>query len=146
MSGQNQWANQQPQSQFYNQQNVNMNPSSVYNPQGTNGPPMQPPLNNSLGGALQNSYNANNNVNSTQYHADEEYRRLVLDFKTMDQNGDGRVDRNEMINFLTKKNIEADHRDEIVDEIFRKCDADGNGFIDLQEFVRHYLDIKNQLL
>ena len=63
----------------------------------------------------------------------------------MDLNGDGRVERKEMINFLTKKNIDADHRDEIVDEIFRKCDIDGNGFIELEEFVQHYLDIKNQL-
>ena len=63
----------------------------------------------------------------------------------MDLNGDGRVERKEMINFLTKKNIDADHRDEIVYEIFRKCDIDGNGFIELEEFVQHYLDIKNQL-
>lgn len=35
----------------------------------------------------------------------EEYRRLCADFKTMDQNGDGHVDRQEMLNYLTQKGV-----------------------------------------
>jgi len=35
---------------------------------------------------------------------------------------------------------------QIVDELFSKCDEDGNGTIELNEFVSHYLDTRNQLL
>ena len=42
--------------------------------------------------------------------------------------------------------MDINHRTEIVDEIFRKCDEDRNGFIDLNEFVKYYLDTKNQLV
>lgn len=31
---------------------------------------------------------------------------------------------------------------EIVEEIFRKCDQDHNGFIDQEEFIRLYVDTK----
>jgi Ca2+-binding EF-hand superfamily protein len=40
-----------------------------------------------------------------------------------------------MLNFLEMKNVDISHRTEIVDEIFRKCDQDHNGYIDLDEFV-----------
>lgn len=39
-----------------------------------------------------------------------------------------------------------DHREEIVDEIFRKCDVDHSGTVEINEFVGYYLSIKNQLL
>jgi Ca2+-binding EF-hand superfamily protein len=40
-----------------------------------------------------------------------------------------------MDRFLAKKGIDADHRQEIVDELFNKCDADHNGRIEIDEFV-----------
>jgi Ca2+-binding EF-hand superfamily protein len=39
-----------------------------------------------------------------------------------------------MLSFLAKKNIDEDHRIQIVDELFSKCDHDGNGEVDIEEF------------
>ena len=50
-----------------------------------------------------------------------------------------------MLDFLAQKNIEESHRREIVDEIFKKCDMDRNGFIELEEFVQHYYDTSRKL-
>ena len=33
------------------------------------------------------------------------------------------------------KGVDEDHRDEIVNELFGKCDQDHNGKIDLDEFI-----------
>jgi len=63
----------------------------------------------------------------------------------LDTNRDGKVDRNEMLRFLEAKNVDMEHRAEIVDEIFSKCDADHNGFIELSEFVEYYMKTKTQL-
>lgn len=41
--------------------------------------------------------------------------------------------------------MDYDHRVEIVEEIFRKCDSDHNGFIELNEFVEYYMETKTQL-
>ena len=51
-----------------------------------------------------------------------------------------------MAEFLAKKGVDEEHRGQIVDELFSKCDMDANGRIDLAEFVSHYVTTKNQLL
>jgi len=51
-----------------------------------------------------------------------------------------------MAEFLAKKGVDEEHRGQIVDELFSKCDIDTNGKIELHEFVSHYLTTKNQLL
>lgn len=51
-----------------------------------------------------------------------------------------------MLQFLANKGIDEDHRGEIVDELFNKCDQDRSGRIELNEFVGHYIDTKNQLV
>ena len=56
------------------------------------------------------------------------------------------IDKEEMASFLASKGIDEEHRGQIVDELFSKCDADGNGRIELSEFVAHYVSTKNQLL
>lgn len=66
---------------------------------------------------------------------EEDVRKLRMEFNAIDIDGDGRVDKQEMDRFLAKKGIDADHRQEIVDELFNKCDADHNGRIELDEFV-----------
>jgi Ca2+-binding EF-hand superfamily protein len=37
--------------------------------------------------------------------------------------------------FLANKGIDEDHRQEIVDELFNKCDVDQSGKIEIDEFV-----------
>ena len=51
-----------------------------------------------------------------------------------------------MAEFLAKKGVDEEHRGQIVDELFSKCDMDANGKIELAEFVSHYVTTKNQLL
>ena len=76
---------------------------------------------------------------------DEEVRELNKEFRVIDLNGDGRVSREEMLIFLAKKNIDEDHRGQIVDELFSKCDIDGDGEVDIGEFTAEYIETKNQL-
>jgi Ca2+-binding EF-hand superfamily protein len=48
-----------------------------------------------------------------------------------------------MTRFLAQKGIDEDHRVQIVEELFSKCDTDMSGKIELEEFVNHYVDTKN---
>lgn len=52
----------------------------------------------------------------------EEIRKLRQEFRAIDTDGDGRVDKFEMSTFLAKKGIDEEHRLQIVDELFSKCD------------------------
>jgi Ca2+-binding EF-hand superfamily protein len=52
----------------------------------------------------------------------EEKRKLYTEFRQIDLNGNGYVDKNEMMMFLAQKGIDEDHRGQIVDELFSKCD------------------------
>jgi Ca2+-binding EF-hand superfamily protein len=58
-----------------------------------------------------------------------------MEFNAIDIDGDGRVDKQEMNIFLANKGIDEDHRQEIVDELFNKCDQDLSGKIEIDEFV-----------
>ena len=51
-----------------------------------------------------------------------------------------------MNNFLASKGIDEDHRMQIIDVVFSACDLDGNGFIELDEFIGHFITTKNQLV
>ena len=75
-----------------------------------------------------------------------ESMRLRLEFDAIDENKDGRVDREEMNNYLADQGIDEDHRIQIIDELFEKADLDGNNRIDLDEFSALYIDTKNQLI
>jgi hypothetical protein len=45
-----------------------------------------------------------------------------MEFSRIDLDGDGKVDKAEMDIFLAQKGIDEEHRQEIVDELFNKCD------------------------
>ena len=75
---------------------------------------------------------------NTQSDITEE-QRLRREFQQIDMNNDGRVDKDEMNSFLRSRGIDDEHRTQIVDELFSKCDADGNNRIELDEFVGHYI-------
>ena len=72
--------------------------------------------------------------------------RLRMEFDQIDENKDGRVDRDEMDHYLANQGIDEEHRVQIVDELFDKCDKDGNNRIDLDEFSSLYVQTKNQLV
>ena len=48
--------------------------------------------------------------------------------------------------FLAQKGIDEDHRGQIVDELFSKCDKNGDGDVQIQEFVDYYIITKNELI
>ena len=66
----------------------------------------------------------------------KELRKCFIQFDT---NGDGRLDREELISGLkmvdTKKDLEQE-----VDRVMKIIDVDGNGFIEYEEFLRASLD------
>ena len=75
-----------------------------------------------------------------------EEQQLRLEFGAIDTNGDGKVDREEMDRYLANQGIDEEHRSQIVDELFEKCDQDGNNRIELDEFTALYVQTKNQLI
>lgn len=75
-----------------------------------------------------------------------EQERLSREFKIIDRNGDGKIDRKEMDYYLAQKGIDDEHRSQIVDEIFEKLDRDQNDCVDLDEFSEQYVSTKNQLI
>ena len=63
----------------------------------------------------------------------------MREFKQLDRDGNNKIDKDEMNYFLGQKGISEEHRMEIIDVVFSACDADGNGFIELDEFVNQYV-------
>lgn len=51
-----------------------------------------------------------------------------------------------MNEFLRQRNIDEEHRMQIIDVIFQNTDSDNNNVISLDEFVQHYVNTKNQLV
>ena len=51
-----------------------------------------------------------------------------------------------MMIFLAQKGIDEDHRGQIVDELFSKCDLNNDGDVQIQEFVNYYIVTKNELI
>ena len=51
-----------------------------------------------------------------------------------------------MDRYLANQGIDEEHRSQIVDELFDKCDQDGNNRIELDEFTALYVQTKNQLI
>lgn len=72
--------------------------------------------------------------------------RLEKEFRSIDLDGDGMVTKDEMNDFLSRKGIDEEHRGQIVDELFSKCDMDQNGLIDVSEFTTQYASTMDQLL
>ena len=95
------------------------------------------------GRSQQQQFGNQRSFNGNQMSEEE---RLRQEFAAIDENGDGKVDRDEMDNFLARQGIDDEHRSQIVEELFEKLDNDANGRIDLDEFSQQYVMTKNQLL
>lgn len=52
----------------------------------------------------------------------EEIRLLKKTFLIIDKNGDGQLDKDEINQFLRMKGVEEDQLEQIVDDLFSKCD------------------------
>ena len=78
--------------------------------------------------------------------SDYEKQQLERAFAILDKDGNGMIDKEEMLDFLARNGVDEEHRVQIVDELFNKLDADGNGAVDVSEFVNEYIDTKNQLV
>ena len=83
------------------------------------------------GRSQQQQFGNQRSFNGNQMSEEE---RLRQEFAAIDENGDGKVDRDEMDNFLARQGIDDEHRSQIVEELFEKLDNDANGRIDLDEF------------
>jgi calcium-dependent protein kinase len=76
----------------------------------------------------------------------EDVREANKLFNSIDVNGDGKITKIELLTGLKKVlNISDDSLEEDVDKIFKNIDADNNGYIEFEEFVRGCID-KEKLL
>lgn len=78
--------------------------------------------------------------------SNQEFRQLEQQFKQIDQDDNGRLDRKELQTFLLQGGTDQEHCKQIIDEIFAAGDDDYDGYIDLNEFIELYLEIKNKLV
>lgn len=82
-------------------------------------------------------------MDSKQRQSD--FNKISAEFAAIDFNNDGMLSRDELLSFLANRKVDEEHRIQIVDELFDKCDKDGNGFVDIREFTDEYLSTKIQL-
>ena len=75
----------------------------------------------------------------------DEIKRIFKAFQLIDENGDGRITKDELIKCLKIYYPNITNPKEQVDEIFNKIDTDNNGFLEFEEFARVIID-KKQLL
>jgi len=72
-----------------------------------------------------------------------EKEKLANMFKAFDKNGDGKLDKNEILaGYETQGKIISM---EEIDEIFARIDIDGSGFIDYNEFIAASMDMEEML-
>lgn len=60
-------------------------------------------------------------------------KELTTTFKVFDQDGDGKISKSELASVLSS--LGDDMSDDELDQVIVKVDGDGDGFIDLQEFI-----------
>lgn len=73
-----------------------------------------------------------------------EVKDLLRTFRSIDENGDGRITKEEL-NIAFSKIYNVPDAQEEVDEVFANIDNDNNGFIEYEEYIRASID-KNILL
>lgn len=79
-----------------------------------------------------------------QLMSQEQTRQLREEFQALDTNGDGRISTEELVKGYEKK-YSHEEAIEIVEEVMRKVDADGSGYIDYTEFLTASSSLKSLL-
>mmetsp|Transcript_24707 Transcript_24707/g.24396 ORF Transcript_24707/g.24396 Transcript_24707/m.24396 type:complete len:112 (+) Transcript_24707:287-622(+) len=69
---------------------------------------------------------------SSQLVSYKETQSLAKSFKQLDVNNDGRLSKEEIINGFNQIEIKLPIQ---IEELMERCDIDGNGFIDYNEFI-----------
>mgnify|MGYP000385443754 FL=1 len=80
---------------------------------------------------------------STQLLSAKETKRLKQVFRSIDRNGDGKLSRDELVEYsmiMGVVNAESE-----VDQIMREVDTDQNGYIDYTEFIKASFDFNKYL-
>ena len=69
--------------------------------------------------------------------SNHEIKEIERAFRIIDLNGDGKLNKDELVKgFIKIFNQTVDQTTERIDQIFRSVDADKNGFIQYEEFIR----------
>jgi calcium-dependent protein kinase len=72
----------------------------------------------------------------------EEVKRIFSAFQLIDENGDGRIDKDELIKGIQIYDPSITDPKSEVDKIFHSLDTDNNGFLEFEEFARVLIDKK----
>jgi len=73
----------------------------------------------------------------------DEIRNIYSTFKMLDENGDGRITKKELLKGLKLHNPTLDITKDTIDYIFNSIDSDKNGYLEYEEFTRVLIDKKN---
>ncbi|CAG9319541.1 unnamed protein product [Blepharisma stoltei] len=76
---------------------------------------------------------------TTHLVTQEEKRELQKSFRMLDQNGDGRVSKEELLKIYNEV-VGGLNNETVIDRIMNNVDTDGSGFIDYTEFIQATLD------
>ena len=74
-----------------------------------------------------------------------EFKKVFSAFQVIDENGDGRITKNELIKGMKIYDPTIVDPEQEVNKIFATIDSDNNGFIEFEEFARVILDKKKLL-
>lgn len=75
----------------------------------------------------------------------EEIRRIFGAFQLIDENGDGRITKEELVKGLKLYDPSIENPEFYVEKIFKTIDTDNNGFLEFEEFARVIIDKKKLL-
>ena len=72
---------------------------------------------------------------ASHLQSEDKHKKLSMVFRDFDTDGDGKLEREELIEGFLKLGISTEHAVAIVDEILDKIDINRNGSIDYSEFL-----------
>ena len=73
----------------------------------------------------------------------DEIRNINSTFRLIDENGDGRITKNELIKGFKIHNLNIKNPEEEVEKLFLSIDTDNNGYLEYEEFTRVLINKRN---